>query len=1715
MKGKQLRKAVLLGMAMSMAVWTTGMAEEIGVITGAGQVNSPYDTSVEMTNDDPRQAAIQVTDQQFSIETTNGVHDITIESAGSGIRTENGESDIELKSSGDNIIHFDNSAESDGDGITVEDNSKVTLHAENGMNEISSQIKQDGVGDGVRIEGNGQVEVNGRYNTISVGDDGLYIHEISNANSKIEITATSADANGVGNTINGKNGIHTDGAGMVNVISNGGKNVIHGTQNAVYASGSGTITISAVAPDSEGISLLANYDEYNNELTGDVNGVWSDGTGITNVIADNDNIIAGTETGILSNDTGMIYVTAGHDNIIGQYKDEDENIVTSKNGIEVTNGTVKLAADNDNIVNANIYGVYADGANSLVTLDGTVNKIVVNKTTGKVELATGIKVSNGASVKIQDELDDSITNKEVAIDVDSSVGYAHGIELSEDSEVYIEGGTITIDVNSAHIDTSSGGSTPSPSPSPVGDGAVAGIIGEKDDEEYSTVQLKADDGIYIHTLTSGLNAQGIASFSNDSFSLETINGDIDISATSKNEGKQIGGDIYAVNADKGSVSLSSGNDIILNSQNNSVANTNGTYSGYTAAVHVANGGQAVFDADRAFVAGAASESLDRGMVYGTWSENGSMLSITTHGKNVDGIGISLYAEGDSAVAIQSQSGNTTFVADEGNIIARAIGHKYSYTYGGYAYEAITSLNAKDGDIKLSAVDNDGGYAYGIFASSAEKTEFNLNSNNNSVYGTTQGINVAGNNTTILLNAKKLNDIESQGTALYNSFGTATFDAEMNKFIGVTGKGINSQNAGKIKLMAKNSNNIQAGTDGIYSQNAGEIKLIAKNSNNIQAGTDGIRTFDSDITLKSDNGDNIIFAKDNGIYAMTWFEQSYDHNSVNLLGVNNHITSENTGIYTGGQNTGETTIVNLNATTDNNIKAGNLLTFTINDELAVFGSSEAIHALNGSTTVLEAGNKNILSGAIYASDIGTSVELKGIDGEIANNEIYSAAAIANAGGLTDTKVISALYAENGAKINVTGNNTILSYADVDKPEDLERVVWAYKTADIAIDGTTVISTDTYDKSANSNDIAIAAGTATGLNKPTVEAPVPDRATVSVKYDATSQITGDILSAYQGLVDITPKSDTAQMHITGNILAGNNGVLNVNLGNGGTLTGRADDYGDAGVIDNSGHGTEFFDPAFSSDIFKGGEVNLTMGDNSRWNVTGQSWITRINTEGSSNAIIDLVSANTDRNAAAHALTVYEMNGDAIFNMSLDADRTVSDMVYMKNATGDYVVNVVDPVTQADMYASRNDGGIFDGLRFATVGKGSKASFRAITWDQGVNNIEYEVGTDSYDTSDENHHYDSSTGNGAGDTEKPGTDLVEGFFGSEGTPGAQEAPANGIMMMAARADEGMGTNTDANGTEVDETTNFKLIGVKSSEISDAGKTVIAMSRINYSNAVYMDRLNKRMGEARYIDGDEGLWVRMRHDRIGKSDAFRSMNTMMELGYDTRVNDREDGEHRQGVAIDYMRGTADYKNVAGEGDVRRGGIWFYDTWLGNKGHYTDYVLKFGRLSNDFELYTRTLGEKVTGDYSNFVYSASAEYGRKKDLGNDWYIEPQAQIQYAHVTDADYTTSQGTNVQLDAIDSLIGRVGFRLGKDMGEKTTFYVKADILHEFLGDQDIEARDATGYLDTTYENEGTWYDVGLGFSHQFSKGTYMFLDMEKTFGNDNEDTYQFNFGMNWKV
>ncbi|CDB35159.1 outer membrane autotransporter barrel domain protein [Phascolarctobacterium sp. CAG:266] len=576
---------------------------------------------------------------------------------------------------------------------------------------------------------------------------------------------------------------------------------------------------------------------------------------------------------------------------------------------------------------------------------------------------------------------------------------------------------------------------------------------------------------------------------------------------------------------------------------------------------------------------------------------------------------------------------------------------------------------------------------------------------------------------------------------------------------------------------------------------------------------------------------------------------------------------------------------------------------------------------------------------------------------------------------------------------------------------------------------------------------------------------------------------LINAGASTKGISLMADEAASGTTGNVQAANGGVINITLGEGAYFAGRVDDYADAGNgnWNNQDHQT-LFDSEFAANVESSGTVNMTINGGA-WNLTEQSWVTKLN---GTDATIYLDGDGT----GGHALHIGTLTGGTNnFVMNVRPDVT-GDMLYVKNGSGtaqNLVINNAKEVLE-----NMKEG---DVVRFATVAEpgngfasGDIMSPAAQTFgrsttisDQGLFDVDFDILYTKYGEEVEGDLGTDEAYNGtAFDENKAGTDYIDNTYGG------------------------------ANAYNV----NIKRKSVTERNQSDAAKTIINMSKVNYNNAIYMDRLNKRLGEARYIspEDEQGMWVRIRHDRIGKDDAFRSQNTMYEMGYDVK-QDCDNGERRVGMAIDYMDGKAEYTGIAGDGDVKRYGLWLYDTWLGNKGHYTDYVLKWGHLENDFDIMARTTGEKITGDYSNNVFSASAEYGKKNDMGGGWYFEPQAQLQFARVTGADYVTSQDTKVSLDGINSLIGRAGFRLGRDLNENSTVYIKADLLHEFLGDQDITATDITGTLREEYENKGTWYDVGFGFATALGKSSYAFMDFEKSFGNDNDETYQINAGVQW--
>ena len=591
-------------------------------------------------------------------------------------------------------------------------------------------------------------------------------------------------------------------------------------------------------------------------------------------------------------------------------------------------------------------------------------------------------------------------------------------------------------------------------------------------------------------------------------------------------------------------------------------------------------------------------------------------------------------------------------------------------------------------------------------------------------------------------------------------------------------------------------------------------------------------------------------------------------------------------------------------------------------------------------------------------------------------------------------------------------------------------------------------------------------------------------VNLQGDKDSYIVGNIVADSKGIVNIKQQDYTGKLSINGNISANSGGQVNITPGENTILNSdlEAKENGTINIkLVNSEIEANANNHVLYRPFLEKGSINLDL-TNSIWFSRSESSIDTLNLN---NSTVDLT-----KDEAAFVM-VDKLNGDGTFNMTLNSvDHKKGDMLYIGTNNGHQTVNIVGGITGGWENISEENP-----LRFATVAKenGDFQNVQAYTKDAGVWNLEYVVKKEKFDKKDaENEEYNGQ-GNG-GSSHEIGNDFVENKLVGNNT-NAQNWVITGVK---APTDNNGGNNQENNNS--------------GTQISDAGKTILAMSKVNYANAVYMDRLNKRMGEANYIDGDDGLWLRIRHDRIGKENAFRSKNTMFEVGYDNKVNNKEN--HHQGIAFDYMRGSADYSNVIGSGNVHRAGVWLYDTQYDEQGAYTDFVIKAGKLTNDFDLLAKTTGENIHGEYDNMVYALSAEYGKKIAWKNDWYIEPQAQLQYAHVTGAEYTTSQGTQVSLDGIDSLIARAGLKIGKDINQKDNIYFKADVLHEFLGDQDISAGDKTGRLYQKYDNKGTWYDLGFGFTHRFDENTYMYADVEQSFGNDNEDTYQFNLGLNVK-
>ena len=624
----------------------------------------------------------------------------------------------------------------------------------------------------------------------------------------------------------------------------------------------------------------------------------------------------------------------------------------------------------------------------------------------------------------------------------------------------------------------------------------------------------------------------------------------------------------------------------------------------------------------------------------------------------------------------------------------------------------------------------------------------------------------------------------------------------------------------------------------------------------------------------------------------------------------------------------------------------------------------------------------------------------------------------------------VHVDTGGKANLTaGNDMMLSTAGKDGGNPLAANLYADNgtiTAKV-IDGTLSIS----------NDGAVGAYADNG-GSITLEGPVvmdvgtgaaaANDGTIFFKGPLTLHGTDTALRAVDGGVIHADAADSNK-YIEGNVVA-QGGTVSIDLNKAGSyLTGTAS------VSD----GTASARAAVADS--RTGMLNLTLGNGTVWNVTGDSSLTNL----TNNGVVNM----TDRSRSGQEVTAKALSGTG--TLAMDLDWLSNQGTKGATANSDYLT-VTDSATGTQTLAA--DPSIMNLDKMAVNDRLYVAE---------LNNSDA-VLTSSIQQRNvyKGHLYDYRIGL----THETTGDTTDWYFGSVDKVESNVVPAATVQ-----------------------------------------------NRTLFDLATNMDTLNKRLGEARYADDeDSGMWARWTYRHLGR-DSYDGHSNRFELGFDG-VDQRDDGSTlRQGLSFSYLKSQTSFDEGNGKYKGYTGS--FYRTWLGQKGHYLDVVGRIGKMNGEGT--TRLFdGDESKSSFGTWYQQASVEWGRKKALNNRWYIEPQSQLQYTHINGYDFRTNDGVGQDFDSMNSLIGRLGFRLGKDIDANTSWYFKADILHEFAGNRtfDLSSVDGLERLRFDKTDHDTWYDVGAGITAELSHDRSLWFEFERTFNGSYGRDWELNAGMTWR-
>ena len=270
----------------------------------------------------------------------------------------------------------------------------------------------------------------------------------------------------------------------------------------------------------------------------------------------------------------------------------------------------------------------------------------------------------------------------------------------------------------------------------------------------------------------------------------------------------------------------------------------------------------------------------------------------------------------------------------------------------------------------------------------------------------------------------------------------------------------------------------------------------------------------------------------------------------------------------------------------------------------------------------------------------------------------------------------------------------------------------------------------------------------------------------------------------------------------------------------------------------------------------------------------------------------------------------------------------------------------------------------------------------------------------------------------------------------------------------------------------------------------------------------LHAHLREAQGAGEREEVWAQYLGGKL-KSDGMQLKHNGVELGYDAYVG----SNWTFGVSGMQTRGNTQLDSGSGKAKTNVGTV--YGAWHGGS-TYLNLEAKAGRVSSESKTFGGTVLQKIAGEFSAPAYSVSAEYGSTHELPAAWYLEPAVRLSYVHLGAADYGVQVKdtlARVANDSLDSFILRGGAKLGRRLGAKGSFYVKAAAVYDFGGDlaTTVSADGRTAHYEDSLGGWGVEY--GAGLEYKLGKAANISLDVERRSGGELKRDWGVNIGVNY--